>query len=223
MLAAESYENLIEQLSKAFIERYSRRPRVFATGLLLFQPQSDFSKREIVPHLEYLDANSANYIDFFCVGFKATPLVDEQPKATVAKSTDSWWTFYPAKFAEFKRGLEADFSYDKKSWRYSGGTDFLLFNAIFDHQKSEVELGFETIMAVDLEAAKNAKAIDSVVKFLELVVRLAEVQDLNDPVYKMSDQLALHLGRKEICDVFFDLLPFKFGERAKKFEHFAVQ
>jgi hypothetical protein len=222
MLAAESYESLIAQLSAAFVDRYKGRPRLFATGVLLFQPQSEFAKKEIIPYLHYLDTNSADYIDFFSVGFKAIPSSGAQPTGAVGPTEDSWWTFYPEQFVKFKRALEADFSCDRKSWHYSGGTDLLLFNAIFDEKTQQAELGFETVMAIDLELEKKDNAIDNVVKLLELIVRLAESQDSSNPIFKISDQLAMNLGKRQLWDIFYDVLPFKFGDKARKFEHFAV-
>lgn len=222
MLPASSYEHLINQLGQAFCSRYENKPRLFATGILFFQPGSDFAKREVMPHIPYVDANSANYIDFFCAGFEPIEEAAIRPVDQIAKNNDENWIFRPAKFTALKRALESDFSADKKSWRYSGGTDFLLFNAVFDYETQQAELAFETVMSVNLEEAKASGAISSVVSFFEEIVRLAERQDLNNPVFKISDQLGIKLGKKELWNVFYDVLPLRLGDKVKKFEHFAT-
>jgi hypothetical protein len=220
MLAADTYESLTDQLTDAFKGRYPKGSTVQVCGLLFMRPSSKFAANELLPHIEYFDNNSADHIDFFCVGYESYPLKGDLPSECiiVAQNSDSRWSFSPSKFVLFKEGMESD-----NKWYYSGGCDLLLLNARFDPKKDRAELDFETVIPVDLEDAVTDKAIKSVERFFELVVRLTKNLSSDDPTYALSDYLAIEFGKKEVVNVLRKVLPYGLGDIASKCQHFAIR
>lgn len=223
MLAAPSYESLVQQLGTAFETRYPKQRRTFATGLLPYRPESDFVRREILPHVEYLDRVSADYVDFFSVGYNAHAFTGPKPENVICQNTDSWWTFSGKDFYTFTTALESDYSVDKLRWRYSGEADLLMMNAVYHPQLRQAELGFETVMTFNVERALADKTFSSFSNLITEFSRLLQNQDPHDPVYRLSDQLALKVGSKSILARILDLLPYKLGDTYNKLAHFATQ
>lgn len=223
MLAAKNYPSLVRQLGDAFTQRYAGKPSIFATGILLCRPETPFASSQVLPNIEYLDRVSADYVDLFAVGYNAHPFSGPKPPDIVCQSTDSWWTFSSEDFITFQRALEADYEADRVRWRYSGNCDLLMMNAIYDYDAKRAELGFETVMTIDVEEALKDEAFSS---FTNLVVEFSELlrdRDDRDPVYALSDRVGGRLAKGAVWNLFLDLLPFKLGEAAAKASHFAVK
>lgn len=220
MLAADTYEILTAQLTDAFKSRYPAGSTAQVCGLLFARPSSKFTASEILPHTKYFDYNMADHIDFFCVGYEAHPLDGELPSACeiVTRNVDSRWSFSEEKFVVFKEGMESG-----NKWHYSGGCDLLLLNARFDPKTEQAELDFETVIPIDLEEAVVDKAIKSVERFFELVVRFTKNLSTDNPTCTLSDRLAVELGKKDLVKVLWKVLPYGIGDITSKYMHFAIR
>jgi hypothetical protein len=86
MLAAPTYDSLVAQLGDAFRTRYANKPMVFATGILLCRPESEFVKKNVLPHIEFLDRISEDYVDYFCIGYTAHSFKGPKPDRSSART-----------------------------------------------------------------------------------------------------------------------------------------
>lgn len=155
--------------------------------------------------------------------YNAHAFTGPKPENVVCQNTDSWWTFSGKDFHTFTTALESDYSADKISWRYSGEADLLMMNAVYHPQLRQAELGFETVMTFNVERALADKTFSSFSNLITEFSRLLQNQDPHDPVYRLSDQLALKVGSKSILARILDLLPYKLGDTYNKLAHFATQ
>lgn len=220
MLPIDSYPLLVSDLTEAFQTRYPPESNVRVCGLLLARPSSKFVQGEILPHMEYFDRNSADHIDFFCIGYQPHPLTGDLPSdvLVVTSNVDTRWSFSVEQFVGFKAALEVG-----KKWSYSGGADLLLLNARYDRSVAEAELDFGTVIPMKLEDAIQDGAIKSVERLLESIVRLSKELTTDDPTFELSDRLALELGKRDIISVLSKILPYGIGELGKKYQHFATR
>ena len=223
MLPASNYNSLVCQLGEAFRLRYSNNPTKFATGILLFRPEAPFSINHVLPNIEYLDRISEDYVDFFAVGYTAHPFSHPEPPDAICKNTDSWWTFCHEDFITFQKALESDYSADRIAWRYSGNCDLLMMNAIFDAETRAAELGFETVMTVDIETALEDGSFSSFPNLIIEFTRFLETQDEHDPVFALSDKIGAKLAKDSVWEMLLNMLPYKLGEPARKAAHFATK
>ena len=223
MLPAPSYDSLTSQLGCAFESRYQGAPSIFATGLLLARPELIFVRNEVLPHIEHLDLISADFVDYFMVGYSDIPLSgNSETTAGVCKNSDGYFSFSSRDFVGFQRALEADYSTDQLSWRYSGGCDLLMMNARFDRESRRAELGFENVMSFNVEAALTSGAFSSFSNLITTFTQLLEHQDPTNPVRALSDQLGVRIGTWDLWENFMSLLPFKLRKSHEKLRHFAT-
>ncbi len=220
MLATDTYESLIDKLTIAFKERYPKQSKSQVCGLLFARPTSSFVKKEILPNVEYFDRNSANHIDFFCIGYKSFLFEENFPPncEIICQNMDSNWSFSIENFLIFKNGMESD-----NHWHYSGACDLLLLNAVFNSQEGTAELDFGTVIPIDLEIAIEEKAIRSVERLFESIVRLTKSLSGDNPTAALSNKLAVDLGKQDAVRVVSKLLPYGIGDVLGKYAHFATK
>ena len=122
-----------DALTWSFVHRY-RNKGVALTGILLARPEDSLTRDEILPHLNYWNHRSADYVDFFCVGYLPRWYADSTaglpPVVTVGNGE---WAFAQSAFVEILTEIEetAGIAYDGspsfRAWR------IVLFKAIRWH------------------------------------------------------------------------------------------
>jgi hypothetical protein len=225
MVPAHSYDSICEELRWAFQDRYKQSkgecaPPVRLVGLLFARPQSRLAVDEIIPHLDYFHHRSANHVDFFCGGYGGYwEGRDEFPdQQVVGRGQHTNWLFSATKFNSFREEIE-----DRTNWRYSGGVDLILTNAVYDPNEEKARLDFSSAIAMNLDRAKSDGAIQSVEKFMEQICQYAEHQSGSDPTWWFSDRIGIGFARSALKGIVLALLPKGIQSDARRAFHLAVQ
>src|SRR4029077_15386683 len=116
--------------------------------------------------LDYFNHRSGDNIDFFCVGYDE--IFDDTPNKAGEGLTGTWH-FNPARFAESVARLEHE-----TNWTYSGLTDLILLNAVFEPSTSTVSIDFTSAIVCRLEEMIKLGAISSTQNFFEQSVRFTQ-------------------------------------------------
>jgi hypothetical protein len=237
MIPAHSYEGVCEDLRKAFQDRYMRSNRpifehflsgkadgeqlVRLVGLLFARPQSKLAADEIVPHLDYFHHRSGLHVDFFCGGYggywegSIREIPDQQ---VVGPGRYANWLFSALKFDAFRMEIER-----RTAWRYSGGVDLILTNAIYDVNKGRADLDFSSAIEINLDRAKADGAIQSVEMFVEQICQYAEHQSGSDPTWGFSDRMGVGFARSALKGFVLALLPKGVESDGRRAFHLTVQ
>lgn len=211
---AGSYLLMCHDLARCFWQQnpvpFEPRTTVRMVGMLFMRPKTAFASTEIVPSLRYYHQRSGQNINFYCAGFSPGWDVSELPEEEFL----NYYSDY--EFDSFRRDIES-----RCQWRYSGGADLFLTNALFNDYGG-VELDFSSAIAADLIKMKADGAILSVDSFFETIFKYAESQDGKDPTWGFSDQAGKAVAGSALRSLLISLLPKGLQEDAKKAFHFAV-
>jgi len=203
-----------------------RRPKKGASdarqmvGLLFARPDSPLAREEIVPSLNYFHHRSGDKIDFFCVGygwFSPPNVAPDQLKVHAGGPNKMGWGFSARRFDEFRRDIER-----KTSWRYSGGTELLLTNALLAHDSQEVVLEWNSTIRCDLDRMKADGAIIGVHPLFEEVFRAADTASDDDPTWALSDAQGARVAGSGLKRLLLSLLPKSLGDDVRRAAHFAI-
>lgn len=99
-------------------------------AVLFAPPFSKVAAEGVIPRIGYLNEHSKQTIHFYCAGYGGYWNEQEVPDMTPLKSvryasgTVIPWAFSESMFAAFVESL-----HEASTWRYSGETDLILFNA----------------------------------------------------------------------------------------------
>lgn len=99
-------------------------------AVLFAPPFSKVAAEGIIPRIAYLNERSKQTIHFYCAGYGGYWTEEQVPDMTSLTSvrypdgTVIPWAFSESKFAAFVASL-----HEASTWRYSGETDLILFNA----------------------------------------------------------------------------------------------
>lgn len=168
------------------------------TGILLARPEDPFSKKEILPHLQYWHYRSGEYIDFFCVGYVPHLHVpDAQPVGVRFAGFE--WAFSHEAFVEVLKHLELTTEFD-----YEGTTCLLLVNAMFDGQRARLD--FDRSVQIDLESLSNGETPKQIA---ETLFRFAKDMnaDIENPLWEYSDAVGKRILKQSILDSIKGVLP----------------
>jgi hypothetical protein len=188
-------------------------------GILFCSPGSKLGRDEVLPHLDYFHHRSAEFVDFFCVGYGAYWPASHMPAQAkvVAEIGDTQWLFSPGHFNATRAELERI-----ASWHYSGETDLLL--AVARKPESQpARLDLSTAIACNLEEMVRDNAITSVRAFFEQVFRFGESYQGSDPVYMLSDRMGMKAGGNFLMEAVLRLVPDTVRASYKAARHFAVR
>jgi hypothetical protein len=214
MAPAVSYDEVCADLARSFRGQepvpFEPRSTVRMVGLLFARPEVPFAASEIMPSITYYHLRSGHHINFYCAGFGIGWDVSRISDREIL-------SFYSdRRFEEFRRDIES-----RCNWKYSGGADLLLTNAIFDGR--DARLDFTSAITADLMTMKADGAITSVGWFFERIFRYAERQDGSDPTWGFSNQAAKHVAGSALKSLLISLLPKGLQEDIKRAFHFAVR
>lgn len=184
-------------------------------GLLFARPESKLAKEEIIPGLYYFHIRSGNHIDFFCAGYGAQDLRDED-FTSQDKVGQAGWMFSPRRFNEIRKKVEA-----QCGWRYSGESDLILANAQYS-PGGGVKIELDRSVKCYLDVSKRIGAINSVHEFFECIFRYAENAKEDDPTWGFSDSMGVATGWEGLLNVLLSLFPKNIGSELKKIGAFRV-
>jgi hypothetical protein len=187
-------------------------------GLLFARPQSALARNEIVPNLPYFHHRAGKHIHFFCVGYGGYWPPGHVPDAQNVVTIDrTKWLYSDRFFNEFRTELE-----DATAWKYSGGTDLVLTNAVWEAERHSVDLDFTSALAMNLEQAVDDGAIPDVARWFERIFQFAEHSRDDDPTWGFGMSAGLVAARSGLVSAILSLLPGDFGSEAKKLPYFLV-
>lgn len=166
-------------------------------GLLFGRPQVELVKEQIIPNSSYWHYRSGETIDFFCIGFSSSPLVEWDPK----------------KFTETLDRFEAE-----TSWKYSGGTDLILLNARLKGDSAVLDAS--TAIVITLEVAIANNVIIDVSQFFETLIRDAKRFNSADAASNARGKELIWEGIKSLL---ISLLPEPLRDEAKKAFSYVVR
>jgi hypothetical protein len=230
MIPAWSLAGVRHDLEHRFERDGFHTNAVKMVGLLLARPQSALARSEIVPNLPYFHHRAGKHIHFFCVGYggywppehvpdaeNVVP-IDHVPDAENVVTIDQTeWLYSDQSFNWFRAELEA-----ATRWRYSGGTDLVLTNAVWDAELRSADLDFTSALAMNLEQAVADGAVPDVARWFESIFQFAEHNTDDDPTWGFGVSAGLVAARSGLVSAILSLLPGSFGSEAKKLPYFMV-
>ncbi|MBU0519895.1 hypothetical protein KJ564_13275 [bacterium] len=203
-----------------------QRPTVRMSLILFTRPELALAREEIIPNLEYYHYRSGHNIDIFCMGFAVAGDADTRLKRISFITSDLYtgnsqsWYFDNAAFNSVREDFE---NRTNRKWRYSGGTDVIILNSIYTNASDRVHLDFGHVVCVNLETAKQEKAIASVGSFFERIIQYAETASGDDPTWGFSDAMGITIGQSALKQLILSLLPKSIRTDIKHAFHFYVK
>lgn len=212
-----------DALTWSFVHRY-RNKGVALTGILLARPEDSLTRDEILPHLDYWNHRSGDYIDFFCVGYMPRWFADSTaglpPVVTVG---DGEWAFARSAFVELLTEIEAT-----AGVAYDGSPCLLLLNSYFNGLRERAYLDYSRIVWINFREALSDGAISTPTQLAEYVFQFAQEANKRprgskDPVWEVSDGLGRRVLKRGIVDALLAVLPDWVKPSARRAIHFAVR
>ena len=222
-----SYADVRRQLALGFAARYARAAAraVNLTGLLFAPPRSSVGA-EIVPRLDDYHHRSANDVDFFLPGYGAHwPAGWVQDEQEVAVTTDrttgarTRWLYSAAYFNAVVKDVRAV----APGWRYSGESDLLLADAVYDEATRTASIDFTTAVVLRLHRLANDGAMETAAELFERIFTFAEERGEHDPTWRFSDRGAVRVGASWLEELVTEALPLSLGKAWKAGRHFVVR
>jgi hypothetical protein len=209
------YKQVCDDLASYF--RKGRRVRL--VGLVFCRPQAKLAREEIIPSLLYFHYRSGEHCNFYFGGYHQG--WEARPGETlVGNQGDSLpWIFSGRDFNKFRREIEV-----RTRWRYSGGTDLILANAVAGHQPDKADIDFRTAICANLEQMKAEGAFFETGMLFERVFRYADEHggDKEDPSWGFSDAAGLRLAGSALKELLLAALPEGVRKDVRRAQHFAV-
>ena len=181
-------------------------------------PESKIAKDEILPHLEYLNESTSDFVHFYFPGYGSgwpAHYYPDQKKVGTLNGVD--WFFSVKPFNSIRKDLEA-----KTKWRYSSETDLILLSGKQNSAESG-ELCFSPSHTCNLELMAKDGAFTSVRSFFGQITRLAESNNSNDPIRFLSNRYGGKIGMDFLKSALLSLLPDELAKSYRKAEHFAIK
>src|SRR5205085_10899817 len=217
-----------DALTWSFVHRY-RNKGVALTGILLARPEDSLTRDEILPHLNYWNHRSADYVDFFCVGYLPRWYADSTaglpPVVTVGNGE---WAFAQSAFVELLTEIE-----ETAGIAYDGSPSLLLLNS-YIHMSGSPErtirayLDYSRIVWINFREAIADQAISTPTQLAEYVFQFAKQanerpQNSQDPVWEISDSFGRRVLKRGVVDALLAFLPDWAKPSARRAIHFAVR
>jgi hypothetical protein len=187
-------------------------------GILFCSPDTDFGKREVLPHLDQFNERSEDFVEFYCAGFGTTQPAEatNEDRYLPVVAGQKWWYSTKA-FNSLRKDLEG-----KTRWKYSGETDLILFTAS-RNASGYGYMSFSPSLVCNLEQMSKDGAFTSVRAFLEAIARLGEEYEGRDPVSLLSKKQEKRIGGNILKALVLSIFPKAVQEGYQKAEHLAFQ
>jgi len=176
MNPSKSYIQLLAHLKEKFSDNPKRHVRLL--GLVFCRPDNKLAREEILPSLAYYHNRSGKNIDFYFPGFDSNaPRESSDVVVHSGIPSKSEWVFNLKSFGDFQEQIESE-----TSWRYSGGSDFMLVNCHYD-DKGEPHLDFDGAVILTLEELRRQNRLPDVGIFFEKIFRHCEQFEQSDEAW----------------------------------------
>jgi hypothetical protein len=115
------------------------------------------------------------------------------------------------------------------TWKYTGETDLLLMNFKLDPNTKSGYFAFEEVILLPIEEMLREKLIGSVDALVTQIIIVAKEYALNEghesknPIWVISDQLAIRRGKKDFWDSILRLVFRDYADKLKGIGHLAVR
>ena len=192
-----------------------RQKEVRLIGLIFCQPNSRFAKDEIFPALDYFHCRSGEHVNFYFAGYCKAYEARAGDVMVITPANGPGWVFNAKAFNNFRQHLE-----HTTTWRYSGGSDFVLANARFDSNRNEAYLDFQSALSITFERLQHDGALANVGILFEKVFKHAETCDGTDPTWGFSDNAGKTAIGSAFKSLIVSVLPAPFRQDAKEAFHF---
>lgn len=186
-ITAERKAYCLNDVSKALKEHFdsndNKSDRYKLTGLIVGRDEVPLVRDVIKANMNYWDHRSGETFHFITVGFDKY-FADSR---IVAET-----------IANFERDLR---------WQYSGRTDFILLNSMYDPATKDVKLDIENSVVLQLEDAISSGAITDVCGYFEDIVRYAGSCDGYSPTWGFSDFQGIRRVKEALLSILLMFFP----------------
>jgi hypothetical protein len=181
-------------------------------GFLFARPESDLTKKQVVPSLPYFDLDSGTKFNFLCVGY----FRNDNTSVPVATVRGKKWSFVLGEFIAWKNEFQ-----NKSSWKYSGGVDLILCNEMQSGPYSWIDL--KSSVCVSIDDLLHKKYIRSFETFFQRVVNFANDYKGDRPSWDFSDKQGVRLAGQTLKEAIINFLPKPFHKTVSEAQYFAVR
>ena len=216
MLPAPSYDDVCSSL-RYYMSSSGRQRDVRLVGLVFCQPHSKFTTDEILPALRYFHRRSGEHVNFYFAGYYEAMEAPAGEVMAVPPAEGPGWVFSAQAFDNFRQELQRT-----TSWRYSGGSDFVLANARYDTERDLAYLDFRSALSITFERLKHDGALADVGILFERIFAYAESCDGADPTWGFSDREGKSLVGSALKNLVVSVLPAPLRQDAKTAFHFVT-
>lgn len=195
------YSGMCDVLTRELV----RRGRNRSLAVAVFASAHDkFTKEHLLPHVEYWNCRSREWVDFFFPGY----LGDDTPSADFVTVND-----HEDKGFDEKTFVKAIEQFEQSGWHYPGRPSVVIFESVLKRRASDgKQRAFPDLSSyIDfaIEEAISDKAIDSVEVFFERLIRFAKTHSDTNEHWRLSDVVAGESIVKALGDAIFENLPAK--------------
>jgi|GEM_PF-6802239 len=181
---------------KQLLDQGQKRKKTVLVGLLLVRADSSFTSEQILPKIDFWNVDSPPELFICCVGYSAKGVAREVRKKLSPELPN--WTFSNSDYVEFVHALEANTQFQS-----NGTGQLILINANILDGRSYLDL--ERCMVLNLEnlveEIHEKIEVDILDRFFSRLFskcRSAAQRQVKDPAWRLSDELGLERGRREL-------------------------
>lgn len=216
-----SYDELVGMLNRVCSDKVHR----CLVAFLFADSGFDLVKKEIFPFLKRFNARSGYLTHFFFVGYIRESLTwHYKDSELILEGPDSEkWYFSVEAFEKFRRELE-----HRTKWKYSGGVDFLLLDAVRNNlldpnENRPLVFNFDQVVSFDLVDARESKRLPILSKFFEEIFRYSEDKREEAKIINYSDKQLLPLCLSVAEGAIKTVIPGYVVDGIKNVKQYSVQ
>jgi hypothetical protein len=187
MIPLNSFQGLDDILNKVCPAEKNR----CLVALLFADNGFPLVKQEILPFLNRFHVRSARFTHFLFAGYVSNVSENSADFKNCSFAVEAYnqrkWYFNATAFEKIRKDLE-----NLTSWKYSGGVDFLLFDAVREPTSgNKLCLQFDQVVFFELSEAREKNQIPVLSKFFEELFRYSENNEATIIDYSNSHMLPI--------------------------------
>ncbi|WP_407175443.1 hypothetical protein [Bradyrhizobium sp. STM 3562] len=194
-------------------------PRLMA--VLFMRKGQPIAEKEIIPSLGWFDVRSGRDIHFVLAGWSL--------KDDVVRGSKNW------DYSDAAFGTAVHVFEENSTWRYSGGTELLLFTAKTKEVRKDTgysqhnwstessSVDFSSAITLHLDLLREKKLIDSPERLFQIIFNFTKTYTGDDPVRALAMQEMRVSLANGISKSLMSLIPKDAKEKAEYAAEFAVK
>lgn len=196
MITLNSYSGIEYRLNQVC----PKKLKCCIVGILFANPNHNLTKEEFLPFLKQFDLDSQGFTHIFFAGYiseKEKCLYNDAEYVLQGPNGMDWYFSHEA-FKEIQESFHS-----RTRWRFTGGVDLLLFDAIRDSKQqwhSQLSLNINQAVILDLLTARSNGALPPICQFLTPIFQEAKQQE--GSCIARIKQLGLIEGGQSIIEFF---------------------